>query len=1279
MISSHSHYNFLICTFALLCLPLIDATSASVDSDFPPQRVSVDSLSVLREHIQMCRYDRIDSSATVNSEILYQRALRAHERNNMIKENYLVKQTLRAYRELTIMGLMEIELPSMQANLEFLKQRMSQLEIEKMDQAYKRLIDSVASFTEKEFDIISFRHNMLTQIRNQLWENNWPFQDYLPKNLFINGFTLQVVEYYDIGSFDFIGLYVDNVSGFALTSFNSDPEQKILVEFSNVRIVPMDPIPGRNMDRLGRITRGDVLYPTTPRYPETLKMIIDTFLIYINSLKIYPNSAVCNLRMIFPPEAALGEKCLPLGISLEDVGINVFGELYAELTELKIPPFRIGDLGMRLVTGKGIIIDFSSNQSYPGIHPLWRGVILLTGAVEGTYMSNELVISNIGFLQTNYKFKDATINAKGFSASLLSTEKFSYSLSNPIGYRIDVLEGIVLISESRITGGELTECLITLPKKAIINGSRTEVVLQANKLIILSDGRIFGQVKTSGIVSWGLFHIDPIRPSYSIYYSLYVDGAKAVFFTSPDVTDMNPTFWPLLQSSSEEVFIQPDLTLERNLPDGWNTEVNSEQEFNSQSQLKINRIQGITFLGCDSAVIHTRDTPGNIALIFPGDSKGTWINVSDAGIHGQLSLLNGRITKKRQAGQGTYGYSVPVTRNLGDTLANYYMADPAFAVDFCYRNDSINYIQFVNSAAFDANFKGLVKINPPWDTDMPFKLMRTTSTSHIVGGQINFDQLMSLPYWGLNVVPRATQGGTTTVISVKTGQIILVGVGLEEKRHFSQPFFISWGDILADGNIRRLEFDYNAAGQTFDGFDYSPSIVQLSPYLPSDEGYLHIGGTAQFDFFGSKYLNILDYKDIRNVNPYNNRRIELGLIADPLFTPTDTVLDQEWAYGLGHFYYKIQYDKANQNGFIGEGKCGLGSLRVPTITSDLTVTTEQLNLKEAALSSSIVMNSSNINMFIHEEDESDFGLDYVGRIAQMSGIYGCACLEDGQLKRIQLSMSLKTSSANFAVDNAEDCSVDLLYTPTISQLTINGKINVNFGYSLVRLDLLGRIRLSMDTQATAIDGDFMGELDFSVLIGHLAAKGEGSFHLGADYMAMQGSGDVSLITPIWGGGVRGGFFIGWNVPKDKAWILSYATEKIDPRNLLPNSVEKLTGVYGYAGFSRSISYWAFSGGFDIAAGLGGFFGMPEKNCPTGVRLATLDQFSLGQLHLSAYGKILGGFAEIKGTTEIALTSPCPYKYVGDLWLEGCVWKLCKTVKVGIEVSEEKTFDLSFDY
>ena len=80
---------------------------------------------------------------------------------------------------------------------------------------------------------------------------------------------------------------------------------------------------------------------------------------------------------------------------------------------------------------------------------------------------------------------------------------------------------------------------------------------------------------------------------------------------------------------------------------------------------------------------------------------------------------------------------------------------------------------------------------------------------------------LPLEYWDLQLVPTGAPG-QAGVVSVRTGRVLLTAAGIAEPLHFTRPFGLTWGEMLADGNLGELFLDFNNWGQRFDGLDVQP-------------------------------------------------------------------------------------------------------------------------------------------------------------------------------------------------------------------------------------------------------------------------------------------------------------------------------------------------------------------------------------------------------------------------------------------------------------------------
>ena len=317
----------------------------------------------------------------------------------------------------------------------------------------------------------------------------------------------------------------------------------------------------------------------------------------------------------------------------------------------------------------------------------------------------------------------------------------------------------------------------------------------------------------------------------------------------------------------------------------------------SDPQFESFGIQGVTIMDFSKFTIFTPDTPDGKPMVIRSNRSSSWINIASRGVHGALNLI-----------------STPIEYLLGPQNESYYVSTDPFKTRFG-EKESYYRFEFISSAVYNVENFGYIELDGPSQTTMKFQDMHFTSTSHNTGASIDLSSPVTLDYWGVSLVQE--QGFSSAgLVCIKTGQIILTAAGIYEPRHFSQPFFLTWGEILSSGDIGRLFFDYNTRGQQFDGFNYTPSRVRLSEYDPSDDGYLHVGGTIHFDFFGSNYLNILDHNNPTETDdPWNERSIDLAFNSDHGFQPSDVQLDRWWARDLGEFDFKFQYDVGELSSF----------------------------------------------------------------------------------------------------------------------------------------------------------------------------------------------------------------------------------------------------------------------------------------------------------------------------------------------------------------------------
>jgi len=960
----------------------------------------------------------------------------------------------------------------------------------------------------------------------------------------------------------------------------------ILLGFHNVTIVPVTGQPD-----VGRIIEGSAVYPTPSPDPEIIRLTIDGFTALIDNLVLTPTKGEANITLQLP-ESIIDEKtCQPSAIDLGKTEITPKCEFYAIKPNGEFGPFFIGSTGI-LVSGTGFEVNFSSQKS-------WRGVRLFSGQTIAPAFTP--VISNRGYLKANYSFLDAYITDFGFKGKLQSNTLYTFRPLQPIGYKVAFSGAEIHLEKSELTGGNLNNCVITLPTQAVTDANSHEVSVTASVLTVQPDGDLEGKVVLSDEIYWGeLTHSGAAVLAYSAG-----KAQTGYFYLS---AQYKPAYWPTMGAG----FQCPD-----------------------QTQLETQGVQGVTIPRFDLFKVHTPDTPNKKPLVFQdGDLGQSWVNIVSQGVHGWFTVIE---------------YPTRRDIKLGPTHSSYYVGKTPFStrVSQASKNPPQVEIKFVNSAVYDSQMNGLIRLAKPSNTNLVFKQMQFTSTAHNAGGQVDLTKEATLDYWGLTLVQKANFS-SAGLVCVKTGQIILTAAGLKEKRHFDEPFYLTWGELLADGNLGRLFFDYNNAEQKFDGFDFSPSALRLSKYDPGKKGYLQAGGTASFDFFGDNYLNILDYKHTETKDPWNGRLIELGFDTGAGFYPTNTTIARNWCGTFGSTKFKIEYDDNAQDGFTGKGQVGLEFIL------------------DGTMNASLVLKSSRICLSVRENKRHDFTVGPVAHFGSMSSIWGCGCIEEGQLKRFMLGAEIEASgNANVMLRSASYGKLEYMTTPSITELTINGNMYLSL-LAGADLEVTARARFKVNRALDYVEGDIYGKFDTSSFMDGLSAEGQLNWHLGKlsgnkeGHSYLQGKLSLSVLSI----GIQGGFYAGIRAPKEKAWVLGDSKSRFSLNTtVLPN---RLTGVYGFGEFRRGFDIFIFSGGIDVYVGLGGF----SKISPPAL-------YAVGNLGVDLNGKILGGLvsAGASGNFQVIGAFPSPaFSFQGTVGLKGCVlWVICGSVDVTVGLNTSEGF------
>jgi hypothetical protein len=953
----------------------------------------------------------------------------------------------------------------------------------------------------------------------------------------------------------------------------------------------------------GRIIVGNAVYPANPNTTQPISLSISGFTALIDSLTLTPTEGIAHINLQLPKNIASDKSCLPAELDLGETKITPACEFYVK-KDASFGPWIIGDTGM-IASGKsGIIADFSSYNT--------RTLVLNSGEATGEAISPQ--VSNTGFITGKYTFSNAVISGDGLKADFKLKEQHSFQTMQPLNYAISMQNGELAVSESRIVSGYLEQGEIAFPLKSIcIQSSRNVSKASFSKLDINKNLDIVGYVEFMNLTNaWGeLTNEGNEVVSWSVEMKtgyIYLPS-KPVSSFSPDI---GSTF----------------LTLSPNPND-----------------IESNGVTGVTVSAPQFGTIsiYSPDCPGGRALalsILEG-----WLRIGSFGIDGEI------VYKEK-----------PVSPELGNTRREGYVGGES-AVPFSSEFDVKKRIllgQFVESAVYDSNISGSVSLPFPCGFPLTFEDMELTSTANLVGGTLGSSQSVTLKHWDL-LVPQIAG-----VISVRTGRLFLIGVEILEKRHFDRGFKLIWGEILANGNLGELFFDYNNYGQRFDKLPYSPHHFRLSEYKgdPNEEAYLATCGGVSFGFFGEAFVNMKDAKDARAEVPYNTRLVTVPEQFAPAsneklaWPETNLHLHGEWNSKLAIFDFPdeiMKYNEKVQNGFIGEN----GSAEISFIKSNV-------------LEADITTREDSIDICLHSKEAHD--LDFSG-MPQLKGlpllgavneILGCVRIKGPTLERFSINGFMEKGGSAalglFAATAAQSAEVVLSVTPTSCTFMTSGAALAAVSGSSVEVS--GYIHLTIDYAADSIEGDLAGRVDCNSVIGGLEGEGQLNWFIGTEEVDLKPvtvqylQGRVSLKICAWvgKGGIEGGFFVGENCPRDKAHVLTSTGNEhfgISPKLL----TDRITGIYGYGLISLSLNWGVFSGGCDLFAGMGAL--LSKENVPD----------LCGSCGLYLHGEILWGLVSASAWGNLDFLSTPP-RFEGKVGLEGCIlWVLCASIELTVGLND----------
>jgi hypothetical protein len=533
-------------------------------------------------------------------------------------------------------------------------------------------------------------------------------------------------------------------------------------------------------------------------FTSPLEVEIRGYCVSVHDIHMWPDSARAGLGVT--------AACLYDTADLKPVRFGPFEkqvapeiDFYEQLHIKNRGPFRLGKTGILLVLKKEVEIDLSTV-----VTPYRMGVKLIEGeTIEQPGMDT----SNTGFLYGKYEFQDGLLTPSGFKGTLELVSPIKFTSLVPMGFRILLNDGLLLIEDCKVKRGNFTSGGITLPagKNGVLDSSGDTVELSFDSLFVDSLLNLSGDVTIDDDeIRWGGFGLVCRINDVSISANFLLPGSPYSYHSVID----------------GDTLLYPDTD---------------------------------TLVGLSLPILQH-----GILKVYSGDSRnvlrfvdmGGWFNLEMQGMRGNLSSW-----------QRTPKYRI----YLGVPDSSYYLADEQFATVLSHEIKDTTFMKFwfVGNSAFESDLRGSFDIPYPCNIKAPFRDLEVTSTASFSGGNAVFkNSMLTLDYWGVGFT--SNRG----VVSVRTGEIVYTDAYVYDTLHFSKGFNIIWGEMLADGDLGQFSFNHNTANQKFDGFPLTLDSAALSEYDKNAPGELVVRADLHFDFFGEpdKLITIHDAVS-QNLNP----------------------------------------------------------------------------------------------------------------------------------------------------------------------------------------------------------------------------------------------------------------------------------------------------------------------------------------------------------------------------------------------------------------------------
>jgi hypothetical protein len=1133
------------------------------------------------------------------------------EEGNINRAESEAKNVEREYRTTAIELLLSVDLKEAWGELEEVRGNIPPEFSETIADELKETENVILDKEGTTFSIENLHRVVMDRIGRALGKAT-PQLPSLPDSLVIGGFRLSVLEYGPMNRFKLSG----RASGRFIT-FPCAPAQSGSSSSGMYQLIPPILTPftvefsGLDIQNWPpKNTENVIAGNINARFEEPLRCPVRDFEVLIDELVLTPNTAEARIRIALPP-STLSKANRCSPVEIGPLFVSIDNACGIQAA---LPEYQADSL---LIGNTGILINLR------GVEIDFKSALKKIAFNAGQTITQEPFPSNTGYLYASYRCANAQIiECQGFQASLKLRSPWTFNSIIPLNFQLNLDSGEIEIERNWVRKGTFGGS-VTLPqsvKNSIGKVIEVDLVSATVDSLLNLSGQVY--LKPGQDLSWGGFTLETDSAR------LFLPAMYNEFAFSPLDTTSSAIYKQLHGFKLRPVLATlPGLTIDlfepgpRDLFKILSPDCNQPISFKMKEKI----IRG-------------------------------WLNVGGSGIRGELQSQE---------------ESKIMDVNYGIATDPDYMGGKPFKASIWHQPDSLLWVdfQFVRNAAFDSYIGGRLNIPYPCEIVPKYKNLEVSSTAELVGGDVFFKE-KELAYWGVTM----TADSSGNVLSVDQGKIIYMNSWIREKIHFTKPFRIIWGEMLADGGLGKFLFDHNSAGQRFDGFPFTLHRAALSKYEHGKPktgtllGYLDAYGDVHFDFFGAKRMRVLDYKDTRSGHgpqdsPFYGRFVKIDK------KKSKTGFYKNWGSGTAKFSFTVDYDEIDQNGFQGI-----------TTKQPMLVDMQFIPSFNAGKLTPRTIDLNSQNSFIHFccgsgiENDSQVLKLMKADFASVNTVSGLIQIRGDAVKRIVLEGQAAIKAWKFeghALANLE-------ITP--NNIILRNRAQTSFSCYSVGMIGLASTKLILNKKIGSLEGDVSGV--FQVYAGinpvayqksytELEARGRFNFYFGPDANYLQGYGKIRakfIITLE----CEGAFFVGYNAPTSKIWALDQISRGPSIREILKNQGKtKLTGIYLAGSFSYTVNLIEIiEGRYSIWVGIG-FFGPNLIDSEPDMSTTLLAHAGMG-----FQGSILGGLARASAWAELLASStvpPNPLKWKmclqGTLGVEACVIWICKNWQGTIHVDD----------